>query len=354
MGSYHGASNRLGDNRTANCASCHGTHNILPSSDPRSTISKANLARTCGDCHPGASEHFAQGTVHLQPSPTTDRGIFWAEIVARTFIAGLLLAFVGYIGLDLLTRLRKHLKEPTKRARPAPDEPQFERLSLNQRIQHWTLIVSFITLVVTGLPLLFPEAPLSQGAVSFLGGAGARAVIHRVAALLLTGIVVYHVLYVLFSRTGHWEFYQFLPRRQDFSNLLQMLRYYFGFSPTRPAFGRYKYIEKFDYWAVGWGCVIMVGTGVLLWAPHLTLAILPKWVMDIAQVIHSAEAILAFSAIIIWHMYNVHFNPSVFPMSKIWLTGKIGLDELRDNHSLEYQERYADAGGSAEGSAGQD
>lgn len=98
----------------------------------------------------------------------------------------------------------------------------------------------------------------------------------------------------------------------------------------------------------------MVGTGVLLWAPHLTLAILPKWVMDIAQVIHSAEAILAFSAIIVWHMYNVHFNPSVFPMSKIWLTGKIGLHELRDNHSLEYQERYADAGGSAEGSAGQD
>jgi len=108
-------------------------------------------------------------------------------------------------------------------------------------------------------------------------------------------------------------------------------------APVRPRFGRYNFIEKFEYLAVGWGSVIMIGTGVLLWAPHVSLMFLPKWVMDIAFAVHSWEAILAFLAIIVWHMYNVHVNPAVFPMSRVWLTGRISLHELRENHPLEYE-----------------
>jgi len=214
-------------------------------------------------------------------------------------------------------------------------EPEFERLTLNQRIQHWLLIVSFTTLLVSGLPLTSPTSAISRGVITFLGGMGARAVIHRAAAIGLVAICCYHLLYVLFSRRGHREFRQLIPGVQDAKDVVQMLKFYFGLTPVGARFGRYNFIEKFEYLSVGWGSVIMIGTGVLLWAPHLSLMFFPKWLMDVAFALHSWEAILAFLAIIVWHMYNVHFNPPVFPMSRVWLTGKIGLHELRENHPLE-------------------
>jgi formate dehydrogenase gamma subunit len=250
-----------------------------------------------------------------------------------------MLGFLGYIALDLLARIRGRTGHPRHEAEGGEKERQFERLTLNQRIQHWALILSFAVLVATGLPLLYPQSGVSQGVIHFLGGVGLRPAVHRGAAILQIGLVLYHGLYVLFSRRGYWEFRQLLPAFQDARDLFQMLSLYLGLGTTRPAFGRYNYIEKFEYLAVGWGSVIMIGTGLLLWAPHLTLSILPKWVMDITLVVHSWEALLAFLAIIVWHMYNVHWNPSAFPMSTVWLTGKIGEREFRENHPLEYQQQ---------------
>jgi cytochrome b subunit of formate dehydrogenase len=339
LGSYHGAATQLGESRTANCASCHSAHLILPARDPRSSVNKANLQRTCGKCHPRAGLQFAVGTVHLLPSPSRERALFWIKVAYQVFIGGLILSFVGYIGLDLLARLRKRITAPP---RPAEAEPHFERLTLNQRIQHWLLIASFITLLVTGLPLSFPQSLLARTMVTFLGGMGARAIIHRAAALLLIALVAYHLHYALLSRRGNWELRQLVPRPRDALNVLQMLRFYFGLSTQRPRFDRYNYIEKFEYLAVGWGSVVMIASGALLWTPSLS-ALAPKWMMDIALVVHSWEAIMAFLAIIVWHMYNVHSNPSVFPMSRIWLTGKIGLSELQENHPLEYERLIARA-----------
>ena len=63
--SYHGLAAQYGSTLAANCASCHGVHKILPSTDPRSSIYKTNLVVTCGKCHPGATENFAQSKVHV-------------------------------------------------------------------------------------------------------------------------------------------------------------------------------------------------------------------------------------------------------------------------------------------------
>ncbi|UCH33899.1 MAG: cytochrome c3 family protein [Armatimonadota bacterium] len=348
LGTYHGAATALGSSRMANCASCHEAHLILPSSDPRSSVNHANLPHTCGHCHPGAGANFPIGTVHLRPSPTQDRAVFWVKIAYQVFIAGLMLAFLAYIGLDLLARLRRRIAAGHRAAR-GEAEPEFERLTLAQRIQHWVLIATFLVLMFTGLPVMVPGAELSRSVVTLLGGAGARAIIHRVAALLLIGLTAFHLMYVLFSRRGYWEFRQLIPLPRDLLQLVHMLLFYSGLTETRPRFDRYNYIEKFEYLAVGWGSVVMITTGILLWSPVLTLAALPKWVMDVAVVAHGWEAIMAFLAIIIWHMYNVHFNPSVFPMSRIWLTGKIGLQELRENHPLEYERMIAhDSGNPAE------
>jgi cytochrome b subunit of formate dehydrogenase len=337
MGSYHGAATQLGDSRTADCASCHGEHLILPSANPRSSVNPKNLPETCGRCHPGAGTHFAQGRVHLQPGPKRDRLVFWVKIGYQIFIIALMSGFLGYICLDLLARIRGKFGRNGRHA-PVEGEPQFQRLTLNQRIQHWALITSFTTLMITGLPLASPRLSISQSVVTFLGGMGARAVIHRIAAVALIAIVVYHLLYVLFSRKGYWEFQQLLPGLLDARDVVIMLGFYLGFTPVRAQFGRYNFIEKFEYLAVGWGSVVMIGTGAMLWAPQISLMFLPKWTMDVALIVHSWEAIMAFLAIIIWHMYNVHWNPSVFPMSRVWLTGKIGLREFQENHPLEYEQ----------------
>ncbi|MDO8684330.1 MAG: cytochrome b/b6 domain-containing protein [Armatimonadota bacterium] len=226
---------------------------------------------------------------------------------------------------------------PIKDQAKAP-EREFERLTLNQRIQHWILIASFISLVITGMPVRYPESPISHVMVRLMGGVTLRAALHRFWALVLISLCAYHLFYVLFSRRGREDLGEFIPSLKDAKDLIKMLKVYFGLSMDKPKFGRYNYIEKFEYFAMGWGSVVMVGTGLALWFEEQALIILPKWALDVANIIHSYEALLAFLAIVIWHFYHVHLNPESFPMSKIWLTGKITEHELRELHPLEYED----------------
>lgn len=215
-------------------------------------------------------------------------------------------------------------------------ERYFERLSLSQRIQHITLMVSFILLTVTGLPVRYPDSQASEIVVRAMGGITARGMIHRGAAVILIGICIYHVFFVLFSKRGHDDLMAFMPKKKDAVDLYQQVRYLFGLSKTGPKYDRFNWIEKFEYLAMGWGSVVMIATGAMLWFENQAMLVFPKWMMDIAQVIHSYEALLAFLAIVIWHCYHVHWNPESFPMSRVWLTGLISEEELKTHHPLEY------------------
>ena len=223
----------------------------------------------------------------------------------------------------------------------APHTRYFERLSLSQRIQHIVLITSFVALIVTGMPVLFSESPASQVIVRSMGGMTARAALHRVGALLLIGVCLYHFFYVLYSRKGRADFAEFIPGIKDLTDMLGMLRYYFGLSMERPRFGRFNFIEKFEYLAMGWGSAVMITTGFILWFQDQAMVVLPKWMIDITNIVHSYEALLAFLAIVIWHFYHVHLNPEVFPMSRIWLSGQISENELKHHHPLEYEKIMA-------------
>jgi hypothetical protein len=105
--SYHGVANKYGDITVANCATCHGAHDIRPASDPKSSISKKNMPKTCGVCHPGASKNFAEGSVHVLPSSKKDKGVYWVRLFYTAFIVVLIGSFCAYIALDLIARWRR-------------------------------------------------------------------------------------------------------------------------------------------------------------------------------------------------------------------------------------------------------
>ncbi|MBW7996634.1 MAG: hypothetical protein FVQ81_08740 [Candidatus Glassbacteria bacterium] len=104
---YHGIALSLGDVRVASCASCHGYHNIRPSSDPESMVHPAKLVETCGTCHPNAGENFAGGKIHVKDSPEDNIGAWLIKRVYVIFIAGLIGGFVAYIVIDLMAHRRR-------------------------------------------------------------------------------------------------------------------------------------------------------------------------------------------------------------------------------------------------------
>jgi cytochrome b subunit of formate dehydrogenase len=240
------------------------------------------------------------------------------------------------IATGVLEPERERLKAEKKE--PPVKEEEFLRLGINIRIQHMFLFTSVIILIVTGLPLRFAELRWSETVIRFLGGIENSRLIHRIGASGLMGVAAYHFLYTLFSRQGRRDFFLLLPRPKDALDVFTMIKHFLGKSEERPKFGRFSYIEKFDYWAVYWGCVIMIGSGLLLWFQDFSLRFLPKFGLDITKEAHRDEALLATLAIIIWHFYNVHLNPDKFPGSLTWLTGKIPKHEIMEEHPLEYEE----------------
>jgi len=222
---------------------------------------------------------------------------------------------------------------------PLPrEERTFERLDRNQRAQHLVLLTSFTTLVVSGLPVRYPDGLLSGWIFFLMGGAEGRAIVHRVAAVVLLGLAVYHAGYLLFTRRGRYELRSLIPWIPDAWDALHHILYYLGLRKEPPRFGRFSYIEKFEYLAVVWGTAIMGATGMVLWFEVQAMRALPKWVVDVCRVVHSYEALLAALAIAIWHFYCVHLKPGVFPMSRIWLDGRITESQMKHEHPREYEE----------------
>ena len=241
-----------------------------------------------------------------------------------------------------IARVKAELEaEILARVAPAPAPREFERFSWNFRAQHLVLMASCVILIVTGLPLKFHEARVSQLFFDLVGGVQVSTLIHRIGAVGLIGVGVYHALYLLLFREGRRNFLELLPRPKDALDLLRMLRYFLGRTDEKPRFGRFSYIEKFDYWAVYWGIVIMIGSGLILWFLETSLQYLPKFAADIAREAHSDEGLLATLAIIIWHFYNVHLNPEHFPMNRTFWTGMISEEEMRRHHPLEHEEILA-------------
>ncbi len=337
--SFHGLATRAGSVEVANCASCHGVHDIKPSTDSTSRIFPANLIQTCGDCHPGANENFTRGSVHVIATESGEQILYF---VSNGYLALIFVIIGGMLFHNILDFLRKSRKQLQYRRGDLPRKHVahrlYVRMTLNERIQHGTLVVSFIALVVTGFALRYPDAwwvaPLrSLSPLMF----ELRGILHRVAAVVMVGASLYHVYYLFFVTRGKELLKDLLPRRQDITDAVAVLRYNLGFSPEKPRFGRFSYIEKSEYWALVWGTIVMGVTGVILWFDNLFLGLLTKLWWDVARTVHYYEAWLATLAIIVWHFYFVIFNPDTYPINLAFWKGTLTEEEMEEEHPLELE-----------------
>jgi len=326
LASYHGLASRLGSQVVANCASCHGTHSIFPSSDPRSTIHPSNLARTCGQCHPGVTEKFTSAKVHVDAPLSADIGSKAVRWI-RKFYLGMIFAVIGGMLLHNFIIWRSKLIAKRK------EQDHFvTRMPMRFRLQHATLLISFFLLVLTGFALKFPD---SWFASMLSLGERMRSLVHRSAAVILIGVSVYHMFDVIISRAGRRLVRDLFPTLDDVRGAWQNLSYYLGLSKNKPDFPRFNYAEKAEYWALVWGMFVMAGTGIMLWAKVFFGNHLPRWWLDVATAIHFYEAVLATLAIVVWHFYQVFLDPDVYPMNWAWWDGKMTLHHYREEHGLD-------------------
>lgn len=342
--SYHGLASQLGSKVVANCASCHGVHNILPSSDPRSMINAANLPHTCGQCHIGAGANFATGRIHLTSELVAANGarnigaigtgiVRWIYVPLIIFVIGGMVIHNALIwGRKVIARIRE--------TRP------IVRLSFNQRVQHWLLLTSFIVLVLSGFALQYPDSWLA----ALLGESEyVRRIVHRIAAVIMLVVGAYHLAYLFLSKEGRLWLKDMAVRQKDFKDVIGNFSYYLGASKSKPKIARFGYAEKAEYWAVVWGTLVMGLTGLMIWFKLGIFAFLPRWAIDIALAVHFYEAVLATLAIIVWHFYHVIFDPDVYPVNFAFLDGRMSEDLYRHEHELAYESMHEKPADNTEG-----
>jgi cytochrome b subunit of formate dehydrogenase/nitrate/TMAO reductase-like tetraheme cytochrome c subunit len=326
--SYHGLAAEGGSVVVANCSSCHGVHNILPSSDPRSTINPANLDVTCGQCHKGVTQKFTLNKVHVdtQNGQSSDKGTRAVRYI-RWFYIPLILLVIGGMLLHNIILWRAKLL-----TRRRAQTHTIVRMTQNQRAQHLILLTSFFVLVVTGFALKYPDSWFA----SLLGlSEHWRSIIHRIAGVALVADGVYHLVYIAFTAEGRRLICDLFPRWKDVTDALGTMLYYTGFRKEKPKFGRFNYAEKAEYWALVWGTALMAVTGIMLWAKVPVGNLLDRWWIDAATAVHFYEAILATLAILVWHLYQVFFDPDVYPMNWAWRDGTMSTDHYREEHALD-------------------
>jgi len=329
LDSYHSWAVDQGSKLAASCTDCHTVHAIQSAANPTSSVHLNNIVETCGQCHDHSNTSFAHSYTHQ--SALVARGAHgWARLI---YI--LLISFVlGGMALHNFIVGRYEFRQHLKRRRA---ESSIKRWGRAERMQHMVLLTSFTGLAITGFALRFPEAWWVK-----LIGLGTnetlRAYLHRSLAMILTCAAVYHLVWVSVTRRGRKAIAAMAPRYYDVSHLIQNMAFQLGWRKERPDFPRFDYTQKAEYWAVVWGTVVMGLTGLVLWFPTLATGWLPPWIVRVSEVVHFYEALLAVSAIFIWHFFYVIFMPSEYPVSTVWLDGRMSEEEWRTMHRGEYLE----------------
>jgi formate dehydrogenase gamma subunit len=211
------------------------------------------------------------------------------------------------------------------------------RFTPKQRIEHVSVMTLFLVLALTGLPQKFFEASWAQGIISLLGGIDRVRWIHRLAGILFTLFTAAHLGVISALVVTGRAAMSLVPNRQDFLDAIQQISYYLGMSDAPAKFDKFDYKQKFEYWGLVLGAVIVISTGLVLLFPILATRFLPGEIVPAAKLAHGNEGLMAFLVVIVWHIYNAHLNPDVFPFDTTIFTGKISTERLHHEHELEYE-----------------
>ncbi|MBU1183683.1 MAG: cytochrome c3 family protein [Proteobacteria bacterium] len=356
MESYHGKNYRLGyPEKVAGCSDCHTAHSVLKASDPLSTVHPDNLVATCKQCHKQATSMFTKFYAHGEH---TDRKkyplLYWTFIL----MVGLLVSTFSVFWVHTLLWMYRGFIENREKAAlltegaigHTPDGfKQYRRFNTRHIILHILVIVSFLGLALTGLPLKFSDQELSKFLMALYGGTANAALIHRICAVitfvyfLSANAMCIHFLFIRKDIPGNWMERMLgpdslCPNPRDIRDITAMMRWFF-FKGPKPTFERWSYWEKFDFLAVFWGMFAIGGSGLMLWFPEFFGFFLPGWMFNVATIVHSEEALLATGFIFTVHFFNTHFRPEKFPMDFVIFNGQISKHELIEERRDQWQ-RY--------------
>ena len=224
----------------------------------------------------------------------------------------------------------------------------YRRFTPIERVLHVLLMLTFVGCALSGLPLIFADRPWAATLARTLGGFEGARLIHRLCAAVMIMVFVSHVAMVfykaIFSGTLMkvlWGPNSMVPQLQDGTDIYRNFLWFIGRGP-RPQFDRWTYWEKFDYWAVFWGMLIIGGSGLLLWFPVFFANVLPGWMFNIAALVHGEEALLAVGFIFTFHFFNVHFRLEKFPMDPVIFSGRISKSEMLVERKRQYDRWVAE------------
>jgi len=310
--------------------------------------------QTCSRCHEGAHASFAR----FQPHATHDDPdrwpwmfwAFWSMTVLLVGTMGAALLHTLLFGVRLTLDRKQWQARHRALLREGNDQRLYRRFDRSVRSLHLLMIIAFLTLAMTGMALRFSYTAWAKWIATTLGGQDTLSLLHRMAALLLVGVFCWHLLAAFrakrASRRGWLAVFRdsrsVIFNQYDLPELRQTLAWFFGRGP-RPAYGRFTYWEKFDYFAVFWGVAIIGLTGFALWFPVQAAWIVPGWMLNIAEIIHGDEALLAVAFIFTVHFFNANLRPDKFPMDMTMFTGRMTVAELAYERPREYQD-LLDAG----------
>ena len=361
-GTFHGKAALLGEQRTADCVDCHAradddVHRMLAHDDERSITFPANRAASCRsvNCHPGADPSISQASVHLdQPSLGS-----WEVALTIAFIFFTLATFGPSLTLTILELFQvvigRHVEDEapmhalTEEVLRHPDgRRRLQRFTVGQRWQHWLLAALFATLVITGFPMKFASHLWARHVIESLGGLSQARFIHHWAGVALIVGFLLHVLYALWGmlqnarapgpdgrRLGLVPAVLALPMwvgPADMIKTMQLLGYLVGFRKRPPRFGRFSPDQKFEYFGVFWGTMLLGVTGLLLWNLQVSSRFVSGRIFNLALIAHTFEAFLAVIHVGILHICNVTLAPQVFPFSPATLTGNTPVERLSEVH----------------------
>ena len=354
---YHGkamALNRPGSApAVAACYDCHGHHDVFPRDDARSRLSGGQIVQTCAECHKGANVSFTQYQPHADPH---DGEAYPLLNAVYLFMTSLLVAVFSFFALHTLLWVGRmvvaYAKDPAAfraaKAAAHADGETYRRFTPFERFLHMLVATSFLALVITGMPLKFYYTEWAKVLFAILGGPESARTLHHLAAIVTFGYFALHLgslaghlwrnrAAVRDPATGRFQLRRvwgavfgpdsMVPSLQDLRDLRDHVRWFLGRGP-RPQWDRWTYWERFDYLAVFWGVGMIGVSGLILWFPVYFSQYLPGWMINIAMVIHSDEALLAAGFIFTFHFFNTHFRIDRFPMDTVIFSGRISKSEM--------------------------